>query len=86
MKTFTAIDPDGKAHETNSSRDFTHASLKRRSWENKWDVIGFAGSEANAKRAVSHFKSQWRRICRDGGFTTSLPEIVIVEVEAEVAR
>jgi hypothetical protein len=84
MKTFTAIDPNGGRHETNSNREFTHASLQGHSWDNGWDVIGFSGSEANAKRAVSHFKSQWRRICRDGGFTTSLPEIVIVEVEAWV--
>jgi hypothetical protein len=84
MKTFTAIDPDGKAHETNSSREFTHASLYF--LNDKWNVIGFSGSEKNAKRALSQFKSQFKRAAKENGYSGPKPEFLIVEVEAEVAR
>ena len=79
MKTFTVIDPDGKAHETNSSREFTHASLCF--LDGKWLVIGFAGSEKNAKRRLSHFKSQFKKIARENGFKDLMPEFSISEVE-----
>ena len=83
MKTFTAIDPDGKAHETNSSRDFTHASLYF--LDGKWFVIGFSGSEKNATRRLSHFKSQFKKIARENGFKDLMPEFLIVEVEEKEA-
>ena len=83
MKTFTAIDPDGKAHETTSSRDFTHASLYF--IDGKWCVIGFSGSEKNATRTLSHFKSYFKKVAKENGFKDPMPEFVIVEVEEKEA-
>lgn len=83
MKTFTAIDPDGKAHETDSNRDFTHASLYF--LDDKWFVIGFSGSEKNATRTLSHFKSYFKKVAKENGYSGLKPEFVIVEVEEKEA-